>query len=339
MTAPLRRGLALVAALAAALGLAVATGLGARETAAIPSKPEAGTFQMGIEPWLGYGPWRIAQQQGYFKKQGLNVNITNFSTDDEINAALAAKRLDGSNVATHTALKLAAAGLPISIVLLEDESLKADAILAGPNIKSIKDLKGKKIAYEEGTTSDILLHYALAKAGLTDKDIKKVPIPASQAGAAFIAGRVDVAVTYEPYLTAALKQKKGSRLLYTAGVDPGLIGDVFVVRNDVLRSKPGQVLALAKAWDQSVAYYKKHTKAAQAIIDKAVGVTPGSQASAYAGVKLYTVADGVKAFRGSYLVTLNDVKRFGTSAGIIRGNVNPKSLIVTKFVDAASKSK
>ena len=44
-------------------------------------------------------------------------------------------------------------------MLLEDLSTKADAILAGPGVNTIKDLKGKKVAYEEGTTSDILLRY------------------------------------------------------------------------------------------------------------------------------------------------------------------------------------
>ncbi len=77
---------------------------------------------MGIEPWLGYGPWRIAEQNKLFAKQGVSVKITNFETDDQINAALAAKKLDGANIATHTALRLAAAGLPITIVLLLDES-------------------------------------------------------------------------------------------------------------------------------------------------------------------------------------------------------------------------
>ena len=38
-------------------------------------------INMGTEPWIGYGPWWIAQKQGYFQKHGLNVNIVNFQTD------------------------------------------------------------------------------------------------------------------------------------------------------------------------------------------------------------------------------------------------------------------
>jgi NitT/TauT family transport system substrate-binding protein len=303
---------------------------------AIPAKAEAGTFRMGIEPWLGYGPWQIAKQKGYFTANGLNVAITNFTTDDQINSAFASGKLDGTNIATHTALRFAAAGLPIKIVLLEDQSLKADAMLAGPGIKSIKDLKGKKVAFEEGTTSDILLSYALAQNGMTKKDIQTVPIPAADAGSAFIAGKVPVAVTYEPYLTAALKQNKQAKLLYTAGEDPGLVSDVFVVSDDTLNKKPGQIAALIKSWGQAVDYYGKNPKDAQAIITKAVGAKPGDLDTAFAGVKLYNLADNKQQLGTTFAnKTIQDVKKAADSAGLINGQVNPSDIIVAKFTQAA----
>lgn len=303
------------------------------DSVAAPAKPEPGTFRMGIEPWLGYGPWRVAEAKGYFKDNGMDVKITNFSTDDQINSAFAGGKLDGTNIATHTALRFAAAGLPIKIVLLEDESLKADAILATPDIKSIKDLKGKKVAFEEGTTSDILLSYALAQNGMTKKDIQPVPISASDAGAAFIAGKVPVAVTYEPYLTAALKQDKGAKLLYTAGENPGLVSDVFVVNDDTLKNKPGQIAGLIKSWGQAVDYYGTNPKDAQAIITKSVGAKPGELDTAFAGVKLYSLADNKEQLGGQFATTtIEDVKKAAADAGLIEGEVDPKDIIVAKFV-------
>lgn len=57
------------------------------------SKPEAGTFKMGIEPWLGYGQWHVANNLDLFKQQGLDkVDIINFAEDKDINAALASGR-------------------------------------------------------------------------------------------------------------------------------------------------------------------------------------------------------------------------------------------------------
>jgi NitT/TauT family transport system substrate-binding protein len=334
-----RHTVRLLAALCALVALPALAAASTSGRTAILSKPESGTFQMGIEPWLGYGPWRIAEKNKLFEKQGLTgVKITNFETDDQINAALAAKKLDGANIATHTALRLAAAGLPITIVLLLDESETADAILGGPKATSVKDLKGKSVAYEAGTTSDILLRYALGQNGLKMSDIKPVLTPAANAGVAALAGKVDAAVTYEPYLTIALNQKKGFKLIYSAAKDPGLIGDVFVVRNDVLAKKPGQILALVKAWYAAVGQYRSNPGPSQAIITKAVGASPGSLKTAFAGVKIYNVADAESQLHGRYIKkTILDVKRIATQAGLIKGTVDLSKLIDTKFVDAAAK--
>ena len=192
------------------------------------------------------------------------MEIINFNTDADINAALAAGQLQCGNIATHTAMNFIAAGLPIKIVALLDVSKTADAMISDGSVTDIKGLKGKQVAYEEGTTSDILLNYALAQNGMTIADIEKVPMPASDAGAALIAGKVPVAVTYEPYLTLALKQNDKVKMIYSAGENPGLISDVFVVRDEFLAEKPGQVVALLKAWDAALADYRKPTPPAAA---------------------------------------------------------------------------
>ncbi|TIW02211.1 MAG: ABC transporter substrate-binding protein, partial [Mesorhizobium sp.] len=121
---------------------------------AIPATPEAGSFKIGIEPWLGYGQWHVAEAKGLFKASGLSdVQIVNFTEDKDINAALASGQLDAANIATHTAMGMVAAGLPVKIVLLLDVSMTADAMIAGKDVNSVADLKGKQVAFEEGTTS------------------------------------------------------------------------------------------------------------------------------------------------------------------------------------------
>ncbi|TGQ80066.1 transporter substrate-binding domain-containing protein, partial [Mesorhizobium sp. M2D.F.Ca.ET.206.01.1.1] len=159
----------------------------------------------------------------------------------------------------HTAMGMVAAGLPVKIVLLLDVSMTADAIVAGKDVTSIAGLKGKQVAFEEGTTSDILLKYALARNGMSVADIQPVPMPTADAGGALIAGQVPVAVTYEPYLTVAMAQNKDVKLLFTAGEDPGLISDVLVVRDEVIKSRPGQVLAMIKSWDAALKDYNADT--------------------------------------------------------------------------------
>ncbi|MBB3319618.1 NitT/TauT family transport system substrate-binding protein [Rhizobium sp. BK181] len=305
----------------------------------IPAKPEAGTFKIGIEPWLGYGQWHVAASKDLFKKANLeNVELVNFTEDKDINAALASGQLDAANIATHTAMGMVAAGLPVKIVSLLDFSLKADAILAGSDVKSVADLKGKKIAFEEGTTSDILLNYALASNGMTIKDIERVPMPAADAGTALIAGQVPVAVTYEPYISTALAQDKNIQLLFEAGKDPGLVSDVLVVREEVLKERPGQVLAMIKAWDAALADYKANTEEDRAIIAKAVGASPDDLKTAFDGVQYYTSAEAAKAFAGDFKSkTFADVLKAAKQAGLLTQDVSADSMIDTSFVDAANK--
>ena len=308
----------------------------AQAPADVPAEPEPGTFRMGIEPWLGYGPWRIAEEQGLFERNGLDVKITNFATDDQINAAFAGGKLEGTNIATHTALRFAASGLPIKIVLLEDQSTTADAIVASEGLTSVSELKGKKVAFEEGTTSDILLSYALAQNGMTKEDISPVPIPAADAGSAFIAGRVDAAVTYEPYLTSALEQDADAKLLYTAGENPGLVGDVFVVSEDTLSEKPGQIAALVKTWGEALEAYEADMEGSQAIIEKSVGAEPGALKTAFEGVKFYDLAQNKSLLAGEYATTtIEDVKQAAVDAGLLEGDVDPKDIIVATFVEEA----
>lgn len=331
-------------ALVAALGLSVAacgsssSKVTTRSASSIPSKPESGVIKMGIEPWIGYGPWYIAQQEGYFKKLGLNVKIINFNTDAQREAAFASGNTDVTNMPTHTALRFEQQNIPGRIVLLEDESLTADAVIAQPPINNIKDLKGKKVAYEQGTTSDILIHYALQANGMKPSDIQTVPIDASDAGAAAAAGRVSAAVTYEPYISNVIAQHKGFRRIYVAGVDPGLVSDVLVASTNMLNNKPGQVLALMKAWGMAMDFYNSHRTEAETIIAKADGASLGSLKTSFAGVKLYNIPQNVSLLTGSFAhKTAIDVMKAALSSGVLNQTVDPSKYIEPQYVAAANK--
>jgi NitT/TauT family transport system substrate-binding protein len=323
--------------MAGAAALGVASTFRSAFAQDIPAKPEAGGIKMGIEPWLGYGQWHVAAKKGLFKEQGLeSVEIVNFTTDADLNAALASGQLDCGNIATHTAMAFAAAGLPIKIVLLLDVSMTADAMLSDGSITSVKDLKGKQVAYEEGTTSDLLLNYALAQNGMTVADIQKVPMPAADAGTALIAGKVPVAVTYEPYLTTAMKENSKTKMIYAASEEPGLISDVLVVNEKFLQEKPGQILALLKTWDAAYAAYQADTKGSRAIISEAVGAPPADLETAFDGVKYYSIAENKTQLGGDYLnKVMPSVKDAATKAGILTKDIDAGGLIDPRFVAAA----
>jgi NitT/TauT family transport system substrate-binding protein len=299
--------------------------------------PEPGVFRMGTQPWLGYGPWILAKEQGLFRRHGMKVVIRTFLTDKRIDTALANGRLHAANVATHTALALLGKGVPIKAVLLLDDSREADAILGGPGVGSVRALRGKRVAFETASTSEILLRHALDAAGMSLREIRPVRMAAARAGQALAAGHVDAAVTYEPYIAAALQRNPRLRLVYSAGADPGLISDVLVVRNSVIRKRPGQVAALIRAWDDAVRLYKADTARMQATITRALGARPGTLETAFLGVNLYTVDDNLGALspQGAFLMnTLSDVKAAGVEAGLVSTRMRTAALFTTRFLRA-----
>jgi NitT/TauT family transport system substrate-binding protein len=327
-----RRALATLA-LAATL---VGCGSSADKPAGGFPEPEPGVFRMGTSPWLGFGPWNVAQKEGIFRRHHVDVTIRSFVGADERDTALAEGRLDAANLPTHTALALIGKGVPIKAVLLLDDSREGDAILAGPHVRSVRALRGKRVAFERESTSDILLRHALADAGMSLRDIHPVSMPAAQAGMAVAAGRVDAAVTYEPYISAAFQRNPRLRQIYSAGADPGLISDVLAVRESVIRKRPGQVAALIRAWDDAMRFYKARTARAQAIITRAVGARPGELKTSFAGVKLYTVDDNLRALapQGSFSSTLSDVQAAAVDAGLVSARVRAATLFTNRFLRA-----
>ena len=231
-------------------------------------------MRIGTQPWIGYGPWWIAQEKGLFAKHGIDAKLVDFVQDTEVNAAFAAGEMDVANLATHTAIKLFANGVDLRVVLLEDASTEADAILAGAAITDVASLKGKTVAYEEGATSDLLLNYALQQNGMTLQDIQAAPMPAADAGSALIAKQVDAAVTYEPYISAAKAQDPSVQVIYSAAADPGLISDVLAARAGFAQENPETMKALLQVWDEAVQFLADNPDEGRAIIAKAVESDP-----------------------------------------------------------------
>ncbi len=295
-------------------------------------KAEPTLVRIGTQPWIGYGPWWIAQEKGIFEKHGLKAELVDFIEDKEVNAAFASGDMNAANLATHTAIKLYAAGLDLRIVLLEDASYEADAIIAPAEVASIADLRGRKVAYEEGTTSDLLLNYALAQNGMSIADIEPVFMPASDAGATLIAGQVDVAVTYEPYISAALAENPNLKLLYTAAERPGLISDVFVLSTKFIQANPEAVRALIKVWDEAMAFYKSNPDEAKAIIAKAVGSTPEELQTAFDGVVFYDVEANRQQLTGEFRQTLRDVAEVSQSIGLLDSIPDLDKIIDASFL-------
>lgn len=277
--------------LAAAL-IGMATPLFARQ--------ETPKVRLGVQPWLGYGPWWIAEENGYFEDEGLEVEVIDFTWDQDMSAALASSQIDLQAAATNTFIALRNQDIDVQAFLVMDASYEADAILAKEDITSIEDLKGKQVAYELGSTSDLLLNYALSQAGMAIEDIEPVPIAAADAGAALISGSVDIAVTYEPYISAALREREGYKVLYTAAEKPGLISDVMIAQREFIEENPEVIAAVSAAWHDAVTFLRENPEEGGQIIADAVGSPLEEFQVAFEGVQVYDLEENAELMQGDF---------------------------------------
>ncbi|HLW46822.1 MAG TPA: ABC transporter substrate-binding protein [bacterium] len=235
-----------------------------------PARAAAQTLHLGYSTWVGYGPLFLARDNRYFDEAGVNVELTNIEDPKLRFAALAAGKLDGLVTTLDTLSLYWKPNLQFQAVLGLDDSKGGDGIVSSDAIKTVKDLRGKRVAFNEGSVSHFFLSVLLRQNGMTEKDVRAINLRQDDAGAAFLAGKVDAAVTWEPWLTRA-KQKAGSHILVDSSKTPGLIVDVMVIRRDVLKAHPGAVRAAVLGWYKAVDYWKKNPADADRIMAKAVG--------------------------------------------------------------------
>jgi NitT/TauT family transport system substrate-binding protein len=287
------------------------------------------TLSMGIEPWIGYAPWYIAQEKGFFAKHGLSVNIVNFQTDGDRNAALIAGQTQVSNIDAGRVVQFSASSQPGVPLFLEDASLGADAILSDPSISTAQQLVGKTVSYEYGTTSDLLLHYYLLQNKISASQVISNNVPAASAGTLLIAGKSPAVVTYQPYISEATSGANGTKAHVLFGSDkaPGLISDFLVGNKDWLASHGDVVKELLAAWDDSVNYYATNRTDAVAIMAKGVGADAASLGSTLAGVKIYSAADNKQMLAdGSLAAEIKMISDTFVSMGTIKQPVELTAL-------------
>ena len=140
---------------------------------------------------------------------GVTVTWHEFSSGLPLLEAINVGSIDfGADVADTVPVFAQAAGARLAYVAEEAASPSAQAILVPTSspLKTVADLGGKRIAVTKGAGSHYLLLAALAKAGLTFKDIKPAYLPPADGRAAFVSNNVDAWIAWDPFLTSVIRQ-------------------------------------------------------------------------------------------------------------------------------------
>lgn len=297
-------------------------------------------LQIGVTIWPGWMPWWIVEEKGYFDEVGVKAKIVKFKRHADDMSAFAGKQLDATHMILADVIIPASKGVPGRIVLITDESSGADGIIAKTGIDSIKDFKGKRVAYELGGVSQLILMRALEKEGLKLEDVNSVNMSAEDAGTAFLAGAVDVAVTWEPYLSQASKDGKG-RVVFSTADTPGLVPDLLVFRAEAIEKRPADVQKVIAAWNKALAFIKTNRKEAVEIMAKGAEISAEEMEQNLAGIKLYSLADNVREFGaapdGPLFKTADEQADFLLKNKLIDSKPDVSSLVAPQFVGAVKE--
>lgn len=248
--------------------------------------------------WVGYGPFYVADALDLYKKHKLKVSLQVFNDPALIPAAIASGAVDGGMLTYDQVVGQVAAGRAMKVVMPIDYSNGGDAIVADSSVTKVADFKGKKIGYNPLSPSDFLLSYALKINGLSEKDISPVSMTPEAVPAAMASGALPIGVTYEPSLSQILGQGGGKKfkVVFSSKNAPGLIADVLVFDDKVIKAKPAEITGIMKAYLDGLAYMKAKPDEANKIIGKFMGVSAAEVKEQLGGVYNIPVAEMPKAF-------------------------------------------
>jgi NitT/TauT family transport system substrate-binding protein len=259
---------------------------------------DAGEMRLGMTTWVGYGPMFLARDKGFFKENGLDVELQIIEDAALYMAAIAAGKLDGNASTIDEIMKYRSPDFCFKAVVALDDSHGGDGVLVQTDVNSLADLKGKAVGMNEGSVSQFWFNILLKREGMTEKDLQITNMTADDAAAAFIAGQIPAAVTWEPHLTLVRTKNQGKVLIDSAAT-PGLIVDVVALTCDYIDKNPKDVEAFVKGLYKAVEFIKTNPEEAYAVMAKGVGgylEKPADFAEAAKGVRFYDQARNVEFF-------------------------------------------
>lgn len=225
-------------------------------------------LRVAINTWPGHAPGLVAngdhldssQDTIFYRSNGILVE---FRLIDDFNASRDAFRSGAVDVlwATVDSFAMEAPGMTAlhpQAFLQFDYSAGGDAIAATANIRQVSDLRGKRVAYAQGTPSQFLLVYALTNAQMALSDVVSVPTAtATEAATLFRSGRVDAAVSWDPDVTNAARDRSGGHILLSTKQADHIIADVFYARADFIAAHGDTLARFVGGWFDGVRAIKR----------------------------------------------------------------------------------
>lgn len=251
----------------------------------------------GTSPWPTNMFAYLAKEKGIFEKNGIDVDIQYFPSTTDSSSAFISGNLDICTYASPDIIPPVSEGADFDVIIMSDKSMGSDGMVVKPEINDIKDLKGKTVGTQLYSVDHMYLLSLLDRAGMSADDVTIVDMTIGDAGTAFIAGQLDAASIWEPFLSKAVAS--GGKLLYSSKDDPDLITDSICASKEMTESRPDVTQAFVDSWYEAIDYWKENTEEAEIIMAKSLDVTPEEFRSTMETIYIPSAAEVVDAFTPS----------------------------------------
>ncbi len=318
-------------------------------------------IRVAIVTWGGYAGGIVANEGfdankscTFFKDFGVQVEI---KVIDDFEKSRDAFRAGGDKGgvdimwSTVDAFALEYGGLERlapKAILQYDWSRGGDAIAVDGSIRSVADLKGKKIAVAEATPSHYFALFVLTQGGLTNRDVQWVfTTSAVEAANVFKAGKVDAAVSWSPDVYIAARERSGAKILASTREATNLIADIFVARGDFIDAHPEDVRRFVAGWLKGVDMANANPSRAATLMAKSFsGIGLEDAKAMLEDVKLPTYAENRAFFdaKGSlanyftiYKTAQGIWRRLGNHQGRLRARPTPSTPASSRAPPSSSR--
>lgn len=242
----------------------------------------------------GYAPLYLAKEKGFFGD--VEVNLVRIEAIGDIRAAMRSSNID-VYAATFDIFQAIEGDDPPGVAFLAiDESHGGDGIVVSNEIRELTDLKGKTVGAEPGFPPYFILQYLLNKAGLTLDDVQFKDMASQDAGSAFVSKQLDVACTYEPYLSISADKREGAWVLASSKDTPGLIVDFLFASEEMYSDQPEVLNSIASGWFKAVEYWNQHPDESMEIMALAFGVDKQEMEDIKTGITWLTLEQNMRLF-------------------------------------------
>lgn len=191
------------------------------------------TVKIAYLPLTHALPLYVEKETGKFS--GIEVELVKFGSWPELMDALNTGKVDGASVLIELAMKAREQGIDLKAVALGHRD--GNAVVAAPDINSVKDLKGKTFAIPHRmSTHNILLELMLKNAGMSYSDVNVVELPPPEMPAALAEGRISGYIVAEPFGAKSVANGKGKALYQSEDIWKNSVCCGLVLRNDFIQN-------------------------------------------------------------------------------------------------------